>query len=220
MRFNAKTLKTQGEAKPVATGVMSSSGRGGADAYNGASQLSIASNGTAVYVPGRESTDLLAKLVITDRDGKVQFEHHDTGLFKDPRFSPDGKTLALRFVADGRQQIGLLDIGRDTLMQFTRDDANVGLPVWSNDGKWLAYAVFGDKESRVDLRPLDGSRPAETLTTHQGIVGPTSFLPGDKSLLIARFVSGSDANTETLSIADKTTKILMASPASEFLAQI
>jgi serine/threonine-protein kinase len=220
VRFNPKTLAVQGDAKPVTTGVMSSSGGGGADAYNGASQISIASNGTAVYVPGRESTDLLLKVFITDRDGKVQYERKEPHLFRDPRFSPDGKMLALRMEADSREQIGLLDIARDVLMQFTHETTNAGIPVWSNDGQSLAYMAGGAKGTRIDMRSVDGSRAAETLTTNPGLVAPTAFLPGDQSLLISRFVSSTDVNIETLSVAAKKATTYLGSPEAEFLAQI
>ena len=220
VRFNPKTLEVQGEAKPVMSGVLSSSGGGGADAYNGASQISVASNGTAVYVPGRESTDLLLKLVFTDRAGRVDHEHREPRIFRDPTFDPDGKRLAVRVEIDSRHQIGILDIARDALMPFSREPTNAGLPAWSNDGKWLAYYVAEDKGTRVDLRLADGSGPAETVVTHGALVGPTAFLPGDKELLISRFISGSDVNIETVSLTDKKSKVFLGSPAAEFLGQI
>lgn len=58
------------------------------------------------------------------------------------RFSPDGRTIALRSSFVGGSQIYLMNVDGTDLRAITDDvHANVG-PAWSPDGRWLVYASY------------------------------------------------------------------------------
>ena len=63
-----------------------------------------------------------------------------------PRFSPDGKSIALALFEGGRRDIYILDLQSQNLRPITSDRAQDLDPTWSPDGRWL---VFSSDRSRV-----------------------------------------------------------------------
>jgi len=63
-----------------------------------------------------------------------------------PRWSPDGKTLAFISGRDGAPQIFLIPVNGGEARKLTSISTGAGSPVWSNDGKWLLFSssVFPD----------------------------------------------------------------------------
>ena len=71
-----------------------------------------------------------------------------------PRWSPDGKRLALYSNASGNREIAAVDKDGSTMQQLTfLAGLNVTWPVWAPSGHEMAYTVFGGGGSFVmDLR--------------------------------------------------------------------
>ncbi len=105
----------------------------------GTGQIAYASNGTLVYTPGRpvapaRPVDWVA------RDGRVSALRAEAALWLEPRFSPDGKKLAM-VVNDGKQRdIWIYDLAADRMTQFTFDPGNDRTPVWSSDSKRIVFS--------------------------------------------------------------------------------
>jgi eukaryotic-like serine/threonine-protein kinase len=101
----------------------------------GIAHFAVAANGTVVYLPneGRE-------LVLVDRSGAARKLVEPRHNYHSPRFSPDGRRIAVDFAsADGRD-VWLLDLEQETLTRATFDrDARD--PEWSPDGRLLLYAT-------------------------------------------------------------------------------
>jgi WD40-like Beta Propeller Repeat len=73
----------------------------------------------------------------------------------------------------------VLDVADETLRKVTFNGTDNGMPVWSPDGRQLAY--YSDHVSggvNIFLRRSDGVGEPEALTTGDGIKVPTSFSPG------------------------------------------
>jgi len=141
--FDLATLRMTAPAVTIATGVMLTGG--------GQAQFSVAKNGTIAFV-----AEAGRSLVVADRSGAgrpVLTELHN---YHHPRFSPDGKHIAVDFtVAEGRD-VWILDLadGALTRATFDRDghDAN-----WISDGKGLVYTAF-----RSGVLGVNRIRPGST----------------------------------------------------------
>ena len=116
----------------------------------GIAQFAVASNGTVVYTPAQPR-----EVMLIDRAGVATPLVSERRNFHMPRFSPDGKTIALDFPALDGRDVWTLDRATSTLSRVTSDrDAHD--PVWSRDGRDLYYTslrrdgrVFGVYRTRL-----------------------------------------------------------------------
>src|ERR1700674_5390226 len=73
-----------------------------------------------------------------DSTGKTQSLLATPGLYFNPRFSPDGKRLALTVGPYERGDIQVYDWQRDTMTRLTFTQANL-FPIWTPDGKHIVF---------------------------------------------------------------------------------
>jgi len=79
-----------------------------------------------------------------------------------PRFSPDGKRIAVSRFAGGRRDVLIYDLKGEVLERITRDRAQDVSPTWSPDGRWIVfssdrtgiYNLFAFDTDRRELRQL------------------------------------------------------------------
>jgi Tol biopolymer transport system component len=146
-----------GEPRSVAKGVMN-------DASTWHMDASASSDGLLVFGSGG-SGDL--QLVWMDRSGKQITTIADkiTNL-QFARISPQGDRVALQIDA-GVNDIWVLDLARGVRTRLTFGPIANTLPVWSPDGKWIAYS--SNRTGHFDLyrKPSDGSGAEEILFTNE-----------------------------------------------------
>ena len=120
----------------------------------GASNFAIARDaGTLIYAAGAAAQGQ-SWLAWIDTLGRQQpVEGAPPGVFRDPRFSPEGTRLA---VALG-SHLFTYDIGRATLSQVTRDSVDNYAPVWTQDGQALAFTSTRGAARRLYVHPADGT---------------------------------------------------------------
>jgi Tol biopolymer transport system component len=58
----------------------------------------------------------------------------------DPRFSPDGRLIALSRFRGGRRDVVLFDLEGKLVEEITRDRAQDVDPTWTKDGRWIVFA--------------------------------------------------------------------------------
>jgi hypothetical protein len=77
-----------------------------------------------------------------------------------PAFSPDGRTVAFRAIANGRSDIYTYNLDTKAFANITQDDAFDYAPTYSPDGQWIYYSsVQGRKAKIFRIRPgVAGSR--------------------------------------------------------------
>ena len=128
----------------------------------------------------------LRQLTLLDRDGKVQGTIGQPGRFGNIRFSPDGKRL-LMVKTDpqtGNNNIWVLDVATGNTTAVTNETLPVFSPVWSHDGKQIAYVSVKDGFSSIYRRAADGTGVAEQLFryTPGAGVGLTDWSPDSRFL--------------------------------------
>ncbi|MGH9649781.1 MAG: hypothetical protein ACRD3I_04845, partial [Terriglobales bacterium] len=178
--FDPRRLEVTGAAVPVLEGVMMNAG-------SGAVHYSLSRNGSLVYVPG-EPEGASSPLVWVTRQGTAQPLPAPLRPYRDPRFSPDGKRLAVTIRGPRNNDVWVYEIARNTLTRLTFEGSNRA-PLWTPDGKRIAYASERPGPSNLSIywKPADGSGAEERLTTSSNLQVPESWSPGGKLLAFTEF---------------------------------
>jgi len=107
----------------------------------------------------------LRQLTILDRQGKAVGTIGQPGLFGAMRLSPDGKSLAFsrNDPQTGNNDIWVIDVATGKGTAITNDVEPDNNPVWSADGKSVAYVSTKDSYSSIYRKSADGTGQAELL---------------------------------------------------------
>jgi Tol biopolymer transport system component len=102
-----------------------------------------------------------------DRAGKQLGTVGEPGAYEQIALSPDGRQAAVQRL-DPRLEtsdIWLLDLARGVLSRFTFDPGLEADPVWSPDGRRLAFSAEGQSKGRLTIfqKELGGSRAERVL---------------------------------------------------------
>jgi serine/threonine-protein kinase len=173
MLFDPQRLTAAGTAVPVVEGVRQSP-------VSGAAQYSFSATGSLAYVSGGIQS-AQNRLVWVNRNGADQPVAAPTRAYLNPRLSPDGRRVAV-VITEPESQIWLYALSRETLTRFTFEgNANYG-PVWTPDGKRIAFQ--SNREGPADLfwQLADGSGGIERLTTSEYVQAPMSWSPDGQLL--------------------------------------
>lgn len=128
----------------------------------------------------------LRQLTLVDRQGKVVSTIGQPGVFGRVQFSPDGKRLLVAKIdpQTGINNAWVWDIVNGKTTAITNEILSINSPVWSHDGKHIAYVLFKDSYGSVYSKAADGTGNAEFLFryTPGAGVGLTDWSPDGKFL--------------------------------------
>jgi Tol biopolymer transport system component len=158
---------------PVVEGVATIAG-------SGSTQIAISEAGTAVYLPGASETNEVPVSWL-DRTGNTTVRSAPAN-WSNPGFSPDGERLAMD-VFDGSQvDVWTYDIARDTMTRLTFDAADDVRPVWSPDGRRIAFASRRGTKAPFSVywQRADGTGDVQPLVKGTNDLYPGSFHPSGK----------------------------------------
>jgi serine/threonine-protein kinase len=188
--FDRDSLTVAGNATTVLEHVLTKA-TGGAD-------FSVSRDGSLAYVSGEaESAQTLAW---ADRQGHEESLGLPPRAYVVPRLSPDGQRIALD-IRDQENDIWIWDLAKRVLTRLTFDRAPDQYPVWTPDGRRIAFASFrAGAQQNVFVQSADGTGAVERLTTSKRGQFPLAITPDGKSLLIreAGIASQSDLNVVSM----------------------
>jgi Tol biopolymer transport system component len=200
--FDLGQLKITGRAVPVVEGVR----RGGTP--TGTAQLSFSRSGSLMYIPGPVSlTGDQRDLAWVDRTGAATPLKLPAGSYQHVRVSPDGQRLT--FGTDDGQEanVHVYAPGSGTSIRRLTFGGNSRFPIWTADGKRIAFQSDRDGDRGIFWQPVDGGRAERLTKADEGTAHvPEAWAPaGDRLLYTVTTGSPPSVTLWTLSLKEKKT---------------
>ena len=147
----------------------------------GSSSVVAARDGTLVYRPTTDAAED-NRLVLVDRRGRVTSVDTVAAPHQTPRMSPDGAQIIMAVRSDFfTRDLWLYDIGTLQRRQLTRDSGDNHSPLWSRDGRRVAFASNRDGPQRIYRLNVAGENRAETVVFGDART-PGSWAPDGRAL--------------------------------------
>jgi serine/threonine protein kinase len=138
--------------------------------------FSASRNGILVYQQG---FGVESQLIRLDSEGNELGEIGGVERYQQIRLSPDGKKLAVTLfdLGSGTADLWLYDIARQAKSRLTFDDSNDVMPVWSPDGRRIAFQSGRTGAGDIYVRQASGGAAAELLFGSERIDAPEDWSP-------------------------------------------
>ena len=190
--------RVTGRLLPVASGVAVTAARVGKAALSAA--------GTLAYVSGARESEL----VLVDSAGGRRTLLAERRTYGFPRYSPDGRRIALTIQAAGSSDIWIYDIAAGTLSRLTSGGAANERPEWTPDGSRVLFRTDRTSQtssgccSSIWWQPVDGSGAAAPLLLSQNAATfEAVFTPDGRGVVYQ--VDTASADVEYRMLAGDTT---------------
>ena len=179
--FDPSTGKLSGEPHNIARGIMD-------DLTTWHMDASASENGLLAFGSGGIGE---LQLIWVDRSGR------QLGIAADKlpnlqyaSLSPQGDRVALQ-IDTGINDIWVLDLARGVRTRLTFGPVTNSFPIWSPDGKWIAYFSFRDNKYNLYRKPSDGSGAEELLVSDDNeALYPSDWSRDGKTLIYQRGAAG------------------------------
>jgi Tol biopolymer transport system component len=208
--FDVDRLEVRGTPAPVLDQV-------NYNATAGSAQLDFSQTGTLIYRSGGAGGGLLT-VAWLDGAGKVQPLLPKPGAYGRPSVSPDGQRLALDVTEGASSDIWVYDWQRDTMTRLTFTTTALA-PVWSPDGRYIAFRALG---AGMSVTRSDGAGQLQPLTQSKNLQQPYSFTPDGKRLAFFEEGSGTSNDLWTVPLESDNAglragkpEVLLQTPADE-----
>ena len=210
--FDLDRLAIAGEPVTAIEGASSS-------VQTGLGRVSVSDEGTLVYEPDLGQLGMLQLKWMT-RDGKTAALDAIPSEWQEPRFSPDGKRLALSIASGDKRNIWVYELARDTLMQLTFEKGHDRTPVWSPDGRYILFSSDRASPGITNLYVVnaDGAGSTTRLTESAHTQVASSWHPSGKFIAFQENRPGMLFDLMMLPVDGLTTGRLTPGTPSEFLA--
>jgi serine/threonine-protein kinase len=221
--FDLGQLAVIGGPVPLVDGV--------SDAGNttGAAHFSLSSNGSLIYAVGTSLQAQEGRLVWVGRSGAEQPLAARPRLYENPRLSPDGRRAAVEVAATataegvggggggGTDQLWVYDLARDTLTRLTFEGGNNEEPVWTPDGKRIAFESNRDGgPDKIFWQMADSSGGLERLTSGgEGPQNPSSWSADGLLLAFGEFNPRTTQDIWVFRLSDRKAEPFLRTPFQE-----
>ncbi len=195
--FDVRRLEVKGGPVPMVDGVRRS-------ASSDAANFSVSGTGSLVYIAGPVSTSSAhMDLGLIDRKGLVEPLNLPPGSYSSPRVSPDGTRVAFG-IDDGKEAIiYIYELSGTSAMRRVTFGGNNHFPIWSRDGKRLAFQSDRDGDLAIFWQAAVAGTAERLTKPQQGESHtPESWSPKADTLLFS-ITKGSDVSLWTFSLQDR-----------------
>ncbi|HEU5168976.1 MAG TPA: protein kinase [Gemmatimonadales bacterium] len=201
--FDAARLRMTAPPVSLAQGVRVTVG--------GPPQVALSRNHSLVYFP-----EAPFQLTLVDRNGGPHAVADVRRRFHSPRMSPDGRRIAVDFNYQGTRDVWTLDVQQRTLTRLTFDKDGHD-PVWSPDGKQVAFATARGGVIGIFLQSADGAGAAESLLVGGSAMTVGAFTPEGR--YVVALVTGNAGSWDLAVVpvaGDRTPRLLLGTPFNEY----
>src|SRR5262249_18996367 len=140
--------------------------------------FSVSNSGALTFRTGINSA---TQLTWFDRAGKQLGLVGAPGNYATPALSPDEKYVAVTR-RDGQADIWILELARNAFSRFTFNPAEDSTPVWSPDGKTIAFESLRDVPG-IYQKAASAAGQEELVTKVPGIQSVNHWSPDGKYIL-------------------------------------
>jgi serine/threonine-protein kinase len=144
-KVDMRTLDVRSNPRPVGSGVMMGTG--------GVAKAAMSANGTLVHFGGAR----LSRLVLVSLDGSAQPLLDEERAYGYPRFSPDGRRIAITIESGSTSDIWVHDRLSGTTTRFSLGGSTNERPEWTPDGSRVLFRTDRSAFSAIWWRPIDQS---------------------------------------------------------------
>jgi serine/threonine-protein kinase len=209
--FDIGRLEVKGTAVPLPESVYVSSG--------GLAQAAFAPTGALAYVAGEAAQEL--QLSWVEPQGQAHPAVTVLRNYSDPVLSPDGRRAAVH-LWDQDNDIWVADLVRGGLTRITFSKDEEETPVWSPDGRELAYASSRDGKRVLLVKSADGGASAPERKVWED---PDHFHVNDwtrdgRTILVEVRRAGTNNDVAAVDVQTGTATYLLASPYAEYNARL
>jgi serine/threonine-protein kinase len=141
----------------------------------------LSHDGTLVYTR-RNGTN--APVLVGADGARMPLLGHAAGSFMHPRYSPDGRKIALAGLSPQGSDVFIYDVASRTSTRLTTT-GNAYLPFWMPDGRRVVFLSTRSGNDAFWAQIADGSSPPEKLVEFPGIFAGTAT-PDGRALLYQR----------------------------------
>jgi len=182
---------------PVIEGI-----RRSAPTAGNAAQYDVSGTGALLYIPG-PSRSGQEDVFLYDRQGAMTALKLPPAAYGYPRVSPDGKRIAVE-TSDGKNAtISLYDLAGTTSLRRLTFGGNNRFPIWSGDGRRLAFQSDREKDLAIFWQPVDGGQVERLTTPEPGTAHfPESWVPGGNAFLYS-VTRGTESTLWLYSVVDR-----------------
>ena len=206
VQFDPQRQEVKGSVVPVVDGVLQSPS-------SGAAQYSFSATGSLVYVSGGVQS-AQSRLVWVNRNGAEQPVVAPAHAYLNPRLSSDGRRVAVT-ITEQESQVWLYDLSRETLTRLTFEgNSNTG-PVWTPDGKRIAFNSTKGGPGNIFWQLADGSGGLERLTTSEHNHVPMSWSPDGQLLAFIEINPTTGYDIWVLRLSDHKAQPFLRTPFNE-----
>jgi serine/threonine-protein kinase len=179
----------------------------------GPAHYDVAADGSLVYLAGIASSTAEKALVWVERDGSFEPVTRTRRAFVNPRLSPDSRRIAVG-IAEGRNEADLWvhEVNRDTLRRVTIGASSI-IPVWSPDGRQLAYSTRQNDVWCLMRANSDGSgEPLKIIENGDTVLAPDSWSPDGGTLLYSLQTPDRGWDQRLFLVKDGSSRDFVSSP--------
>ncbi len=153
-------------------------------ASTGTASFDVTRDGTLVFVEGSRVPESVQSVVVLDREGRTNALPLAPAEYDLPAISPDGRRIVLQKCVLGSCKLHVLDRERGVLSPLATEPGRFLSPVWSSDGRQVAFSQIMSSDPQVAARAADGSGAIRRLPTKgEDAEFPSAWSPDGRYLL-------------------------------------